>query len=213
MQSLIGETFGQLLVLSLADKSSTGLIRWRCRCSCGNIRVCCAADLKRGHTTSCGCVHRKRASQSNVTHGKSNSGEYITWQNMMARCFNERHPRFKDYGGRGITVCERWLVFVNFLADMGPKPTSEHTIEREKNDEGYGPNNCRWATRKEQNENTRSSRHLTYLGQTMTISQWSQRLGIKQSTLSARLRLGWTVEEALSTTPSSKNKLSALRKS
>jgi hypothetical protein len=152
----------------------------------------------------------------NVTHGYARVGpkpaEYITWTLMKQRCGNPKGQNFKYYGGRGITVCARWRNdFASFLADMGPKPTREHTIDRINNDGGYwcghaecpdcGPAaracNCRWATKSEQVRNSRKTHLVTALGETMSIAAWSKRSGIKDRTIARRLRLGWSDEEAV----------------
>lgn len=119
---------------------------WICRCACGNTKEVRANDLKSGNSQSCGCVKYK--------HGKTRTTEYHSWNLMKDRCFNTNCPAFNRYGGRGITVCERWRdSFENFLADMGPRPSPKHSVDRINNDEGYSPDNCRWATDTEQVRN------------------------------------------------------------
>jgi hypothetical protein len=125
---------------------------------------------------------------------------YGIWRGMRSRCENPRNRSYPRYGGRGIKVCERWAVFENFLADMGEPPTPQHQIERQKNGEGYYPENCHWATPKEQANNRRSSRLLTYQGRTQTLQAWCDELGLKHNTVVMRLNeYGWSVERALST--------------
>ena len=120
---------------------------------------------------------------------------------MVQRCFDSNHKHFHSYGGRGITVCERWLGeqgFANFLADMGPRPSAQHSIDRfPDNDGNYGPDNCRWATSSEQNRNRRDNHLITADGETMCIAAWAERTGIHRNTLFNRLRLGWTDEETV----------------
>jgi hypothetical protein len=117
---------------------------------------------------------------------------------MVARCLNPGNASFKSYGAVGITVCERWLnSFENFLADMGPRPSKDHSIDRIKRELGYAPGNCRWATRVEQNRNKINNRLITYNGETLTHAEWSYRLGLHPDTVGQRLRNGWTVERAL----------------
>lgn len=151
-------------------------------------------------------AHRSRVHWC-VTHGHAfvgnRSPEYRTWNNMTQRCTNPKHTNFHRYGGRGITVCERWLnSFAAFLEDMGPKPTPKHEIERKDNDKGYSPDNCRWATHKEQCRNFGRNRLLTFDGKTMCISAWAEHLGIHRQTLKHRLDSGWTLERALTTVKS-----------
>jgi hypothetical protein len=132
-----------------------------------------------------GCVgHRKRP-------------EYGSWRAMKDRCLNPRHSAYDRYGGRGVTICERWLTFANFFADMGPRPTPEHSLDRVDANGNYEPENCRWATDAEQNQNSRKNRFLTHDGQTLCVSEWARRIGIKAATLEQRLNLGWSVERAL----------------
>lgn len=124
--------------------------------------------------------------------------EYSTWGSMKARCSNPKNPRFKRYGGRGIKVCDRWNSFENFFSDMGARPEGM-TLERINNDGNYEPTNYRWATRKEQLQNTSRIRHLTYNGQTLSLADWARKIGINANTLTMRLNAyGWTVEKALS---------------
>lgn len=128
------------------------------------------------------------------------SREYVIWRNMRARCTNPTDVGFHKYGGRGIAVCAPWLDdFVNFLADMGRCPGPSHSIERIDNDGNYEPGNCRWATPKEQANNRRSSRYLTFNGEVATMTQWAERVGLKVATLHARLKAGWSEERALTT--------------
>lgn len=129
------------------------------------------------------------------------SKTYSCWSSMLARCRRRSDPRFSDYGGRGISVCDRWLSFPNFLADMGEKPEGM-SIERIDNDGDYCPDNCKWATRLEQQANTRLTRNLTYQGKTQSVSAWSRELNIDQATLSHRLNIfHWSIDEALSIRP------------
>jgi hypothetical protein len=138
-------------------------------------------------------------SEERTAHGHSKgagSPTYQTWRNMRSRCENPNVPAYKNYGGRGITVCERWKTFENFLADMGERPEGM-TIERIDNDRGYEPGNCRWATYNEQARNMRSNQRITLNGETKCLTEWAEQYGIKMPTLWARLRMGWSVEEAL----------------
>ncbi len=117
---------------------------------------------------------------------------------MRQRCENPRNPRYKDYGGRGIKVCDQWQSFENFLADMGMQPPGR-TLERNDNDRGYEPGNCRWATRTDQASNTRINNRLTYNGKTMTIAEWARHLGVRDQLIRVRLSRGWSTADALST--------------
>jgi hypothetical protein len=132
-------------------------------------------------------------------HGKNGhrSPEYTAWANMLNRCRSVTAQNRHRYGGRGITVCDRWLDFENFLADMGNRPSARYSLDREDNDKGYSPENCRWADLYTQANNTRRNVFLTFNGETLTIAQWASRLGLNVKTLAYRVRAGWSAEEAL----------------
>lgn len=134
------------------------------------------------------------------THGLSYRPEYRAWQTMRLRCLDPKHPAFAAYGGRGITICDRWRDSPqNFIDDMGPKPSPKHEIDRVENDRGYEPSNCRWATREVNCRNRRSNRLLTFEGEMLTLVEWCERRGLPRDTVRKRLDGGWPVEKALST--------------
>src|SRR5438094_3143938 len=148
--------------------------------------------------------HRKQRfcshSCASFTHGHSTSPEYISWEAMKQRCFDPKKPNYHLYGGRGITVCERWMDFRNFLADMGPRPSPAHSLDRFPDRDGnYEPGNVRWATGEQQANNTRTNRHITFHEETLTLAQWARRLDIGEGTLRWRLKAGWSIERAFST--------------
>lgn len=147
--------FGRLTVIERVGNDIRNQAVWACQCSCGNIVTVCGAKLRSGHTKSCGCLHKKTLSALRKTHGMSGTPEYNSWNSMKDRCRNKDNQDFKNYGGRGITVCDRWLnSFENFFADMGPKPSPNHSIDRKDNDGNYYPGNCKWSTILEQANNT-----------------------------------------------------------
>lgn len=163
---LQGRTFGRLTVMRKAASDRFGHVRWECSCSCGATPTVQARHLAEGLTRSCGCLRSDTSRVVNARHGQSRVGkrsaEYRIWCGMKGRCSNERGPAFKDYGGRGIRVCPEWEAsFEVFFADMGPRPTPQHSLDRKDNDRGYEPGNCRWATKSEQAFNRRPKRRTT----------------------------------------------------
>jgi hypothetical protein len=144
---------------------------------------------------------KKRGSWS-ITHGHGSGGspEYRAWKNMLTRCLYKCHKDYHRYGGRGITVCERWRTsFANFLADMGLKPSPKHSIDRIDGSGNYEPSNCRWATQSEQMSNTSRNVNITFRGMTRNLSQWCELLGVSREMVRGRLARGWTVERAFTT--------------
>jgi hypothetical protein len=189
-QSLIGQIFGKLKVIEEAppirNSKGTSLVCWKCKCECGVIKILPAQQLIRKTTKSCGC---SRIS-SLITHGHCKDGvvssEYRIWQGFIKRCNNPKCKSYPDYGGRGIKVCERWMKFENFLEDMGARPKGK-SLDRKNNDGHYCKENCRWATRIEQQSNTRTNRMVTVNGVTGTMSEMARKFGIGVGTLWYRL--------------------------
>lgn len=199
---LVGQRFGRWLVTGPREVRSAGAVYWTCRCDCGNVKAIFHGNLRSGKTTSCGCHAYELTAARSARHDGAHRGrvtvEYRLWLSMRSRCRNPANHSYPDYGGRGIEVCERWDDFANFLADMGPRPSPKHSIERAANDGPYEPGNCRWATKTEQANNTRRNRNLAHAGQVHTIAEWARLTGIPQSAIRQRLRvLGWSVERAL----------------
>lgn len=193
-QNLAGQKFNKLTALERAGFRTLSHCRkslWKCRCECGVEVIVAQVDLVSGGTKSCGCLIGKHKR----THGGTGTPEFRIWDSMRRRCAD---PSYKDYGGRGIKVCERWQDFANFLADMGKRPSPDHSLDRYPDNNGdYEPANCRWATRVEQSNNRRSSRTLTINGETKTYAEWERETGLPPGRVFTRLKMGWKPEEVL----------------
>ena len=196
---LTGQRFGRLLAVRAIPGSRDKPRRWLCRCDCGGESQVVTRDLISGNTTSCGCYIRELHATRLSTHGMSRTPTHVTWASMLQRCNNPNSDKYQYYGGRGVTVCERWHTFENFLADMGERPSTKHSIDRIDNDRGYNPDNCQWVTMRKQNRNRRSNIEIEYNGETMCLTDWADRLGLNYETLRQRIRdYGWSVEDAFS---------------
>ena len=172
---LTGQRFGRLVVIKQNKiRALSGHVRWDCVCDCQNPVTIASVNLTSNGTSSCGCLAKEITSSRSRTHGMSKSSEYRIWAGMIQRCININDPSYSDYGGRGITVCERWLnSFENFYEDIGPRPSSDHSIDREEVDGNYEKDNCRWATREEQANNKKDTVFHEYKGSQYTIPQLS----------------------------------------
>lgn len=202
VKDLTSMRFGYLTVFSRAQNSSTGEAMWNCKCDCGNTVTVGGYSLRNGNTKSCGCLQKEITVSRNKTHGKSNSRLYRTYMHMKERCFSKNDKRYEEYGGRGITICNEWLGksgFENFYKwSMENGYADNLTIDRKDVNGNYEPSNCRWTNMRVQQNNRRNNHTLEYNGETKTLSQWSEITGIKSITILNRLRLGWSVEKALS---------------
>ena len=184
------------------DLSSTEA-RWECICDCRKRTEVAGSKLRTGRTKSCGCFSHNAIGDRNRTHGLSSGVsevEYNAYRAMIRRCYDTTCERYEDWGGRGITVCARWLESpVNFFADMGKRLGVGYSIERVNNNLGYSPENCKWGTDQEQQNNTRRNRMITLNGKTMTMAQWARELDISPQTVATRLLTrGWAVERVFS---------------
>lgn len=197
---IAGQVFGRLTIISFCFLRN-GRSVWLCQCSCGRRVALRANDVRRGATKSCGCLHSETSAENgrrNRTHGKSGSPEYAIWIGVLRRCCKSTRDEYERYGGRGVTACNRWRdSFEAFYADMGPRPSPQHSIDRIDNNRGYEPGNCRWATAKEQQRNKRNNRMLTHDGRTQCATDWAEEVHITRGCLLERLRRGWSVARAL----------------
>lgn len=188
---LSGRVFCEWTVVSRHDENYRNNSRWLCRCSCGVERILTGTNLRSGNSTSCGHL---RLTAGGLSH--SYQSEYDTWRQMIIRCSDPLHPQYKDYGDRGIAVCDRWSNFENFLADMGPRPIGLQ-LDRTDNDGDYRPENCRWVPPIENIHNSTRVRILEYDGLSLPVAEWARRLDVDPSVLYSRLRYGWSVKRTL----------------
>jgi hypothetical protein len=201
IRNLVGQRFGRLTVVERIRDSVKKRTNYRCSCDCGNETLVFHGSLTRSLTNSCGCVRNEctaERNRGNATHGESKTSLYSLWHTMIDRCECPTAHAYELYGGRGIKVCERWRKsFIDFKNDMGPRP-NKLTIDRIDSNGNYTPENCRWATRKEQSNNKRNNVVLEFQGQKMNISQWADAMSIPRTRLYSRWKRGWSTEEILS---------------
>lgn len=200
MENLLNRKFGRWTVLEGPfhnGRESWNL--WLCACNCGTKKKVNGYALLGGMSKSCGCLHRQIVGQQSTKHGLSYRNEYWIYWGIKQRCENPKNPGYAGYGGRGIYV--EWTTVEEFVADMGARPSLNHTIERIDNDGPYSKDNCRWATKQEQNFNKRSNHTITFNDKTQTITEWSRETGFHKELIRSRLARGWTPAQALSTPP------------
>lgn len=198
LPDLTGSVFIRLTVEGYVGKIDKKNHYWKCKCECGETIITLGFSLTSGNTKSCGCLLSEQTRRRMTTHGGYKSPEYCSWASMIRRCTNPNFIQWKDYGGRGIAVCARWMKFGNFISDIGKRPTKSHTLDRIDNNKGYFKENCRWATRKEQSNNRDVTVRITAFGVTRPLVDWSQDSGIKRDTIRSRLRSGWDSESSIS---------------
>jgi hypothetical protein len=197
---MIGKRFGRLVVLKESGHLGP-FLAFECQCDCGNTLKVRGPSLRNKNTTSCGCLQKETAGSINKTHGMRQSTEYRIWCNMLSRCTNPKVKCYERYGGRGITVDEKWRSFEQFYADMGDRPESK-TLDRIDTNGPYSKKNCRWATVAEQNRNTRRTQLVTFRNETKCLKDWAAEQGIAYNTLRKRYVIyGWPFEKALLTPP------------
>lgn len=197
---LSGLRFGRLLVTARSGTASDGCVKWLCFCDCGKQKVVRGASLVHAGTKSCGCLQVESVLKMSVRHGhlanERRTPEYSTWRAMLRRCKDKALINYANYGGRGITVCDKWLEFPAFLADVGHRPEGT-SLDRIDSNGNYEPGNVRWATQKQQCRNTRINRLLTHNGKTMCVAEWAEQIGISENTIRGRLFRGASDEVAL----------------
>lgn len=175
--------------------------RFLCECECGVIKDIRVNHVINGLIKSCGCLRVKKMKETFTKHGNCSHPLFDIWDAMKYRCENPKSSAYKNYGGRGIKVCERWQDFNNFVQDVSPKPSDTSTLERIDVDGNYCLENFRWATRKEQANNTRTNNKIEYKGETKNIIEWSEIFNIHYMTIYCRLKRGWSIEKSLETQP------------
>lgn len=196
---MIGKKFGFLTVVGKSTNNGIGTYKTECVCDCGKTHFANTSKLRDGRTKSCGCKRTK--------HGLYGTPEYRIWGSMIQRCANHKNCNYKNYGAKGIKVCDSWLNFSNFIKDMGERPTKKHSIDRINNDGDYTPENCEWRTTKQQRNNTSRNVFYTYKGETLTSRQWSERIGGSKNVFDQRVnKLGWSIESAIETPVKTKAK-------
>ena len=204
---LTGQVYERLTVIKRVDDyispSGSRKVQWLCKCECGKEVIATGNNLKNGNSKSCGCYNRELLLKMNLTHNASNTRLYHIWTCMKDRCYNPKNKKYKDYGGRGIIICDEWIndfeAFANWAYDNGYVENvsrGECTIDRIDVNGNYCQQNCRWVNQKVQTNNKRNNHYITYNGETHTVTEWNNILGYKKGVLSRRIFSGWSIEDA-----------------
>lgn len=202
-KNLVGMKFGMLSVISRAEDNigndGKNVIMWNCVCECGNKTIVDGRSLKKGHTKSCGCLQGEHHNDSSHILGKTRL--YRIWTNMKQRCYNPNNSNFKNYGAKGVTICEEWknsyTKFKEWATNNGYNDTL--TVDRINVNDNYYPENCRWISLREQENNKSVNHFITFNGETLTLAEWNRKLGFKRGVLEYRLKKGWDIEKAITT--------------
>lgn len=195
--NLTGQRFGKLLATSL-NHYKNGFYYWECKCDCGKTKVIRTDSLVKGSTRSCGCLASETATKLFTKHNQAGTRLYMIWNSMKQRCENEKDTGYKNYGGRGISVCKEWEEFSPFFEwAIAHGYEDKLTIDRKDNDGNYNPTNCRWISVRDQNRNKRNNHLITYKNKTMCIRDWENELGFSRNLIQGRLNRGWSIEKAL----------------
>jgi len=189
-QSYEGSRYGSIVIMH----KEPGKYYWHYRCDCGVVGRVYSGQI--GKLKRCKKCYLKNIGNSRRTHGKCKTRIYRIWQNMKKRCLAKEHSDYAYYGGRGITVCDKWMRFEGFYADVGEPPSSRHQLDRVDNDGNYEPCNVRWVSRSQNCRNRRSNRLIEWNGEVKTVAEWSEVLGISQGALRQRLHRGWSIQRA-----------------
>lgn len=182
-KDLTGQRFGRLVALERVSGARPDKTYWRCKCDCGRETVTGASSLMKGTTKSCSCIRTEK----NTKHGLAHHPLFRTWAQMMARCYEQKNNNYPRYGGRGITVCDRWKDATTFIQDNEGKKKPGLTLDRIDNNKGYSPENCRWATSKVQTNNRSSSVLVTFEGRTLSLTDWGREFGVDYITVRRRI--------------------------
>ena len=209
MIDITGQKFGRLVAIKATEGRSKKGVLWLCQCDCGNTKLVASTHLRCGSVRSCGCLKEELRGKNFKKHGGSRTRLYRIWKQIHTRCNNPNSINYKDYGGRGINLCEEWKNdFSSFLDWSTSNGYAENlTIDRIDNDGNYCPENCRWVTNKKQQNNKRSTVFIEYDGQKHSLSEWAEIIGVTRNALWKRLFVeGWSIERALTTPLTVRNK-------
>jgi len=194
----IGDVFGRLTVVELLAGSKTTHAKAECKCECGSRKIIRRSHMTSHMISSCGCLRVEATTANKTTHGHTKHPLWHTYKSMIARCHNPKNPHFRNYGARGISVCDRWrMSFDAFVEDVGLRPRGDHQLDRINNDGPYSPQNTRWVIQRENLRNKRTTRRYQSKGQNLTLAEWSSISGVSASAMTKRLRLGWRVDDAI----------------
>ena len=201
---LTGERFGRLTVVAPATpkikadgKRETA---FKCLCDCGTERIVLAYNLRNGHTQSCGCQSLEKRTAARTKHHGTGERLYRIWSHMKRRCTNPEYCKYEYYGGRGINLCDEWMNYISFRQwAINNGYQDGLTIDRIDNNSGYSPSNCRWVDMKIQSNNRRGNRILECYGESKTLAEWADYSGINATTIAYRLKIGWTMQQAIET--------------
>ena len=198
--NLTGKRFGRLLIQEYSHTNKHRKAVWKCLCQCGKTVIVNGSSLRNGRTKSCGCFRSERSMEANIKHGLSKSRLYSVWALMKDRCLRKKSNAYKNYGGRGISICEEWLGFKPFMEWALTNGYQENlTIERKDNNDNYCPENCTWILKSEQAKNSRNLKFIIFNGEKKFLAEWAKIIGIDRRTISARLKRGWSIKKALTT--------------